>query len=39
MQLKNKAILNVKQVDIPISKKQALQILYLNHHNNEYKVS
>ena len=28
-----------KQVDILISKNQALQILYLKHHNNEYKTS
>ena len=28
-----------KQVDILISKIQALQILYLKHHNNEYTTS
>ena len=28
-----------KQVDILISKNQALQVLYLKHHNNEYKTS
>ena len=29
----------VKQVDTLISKNQALQILYLNHHDNAYKTS
>ena len=28
----------MKQVDILISKKQALQILYLKHHDNVYKT-
>ena len=29
---------NLKQVDILISKNQALQILYLKHHDNVYKT-
>ena len=29
----------VIQVDILISQNQALQILYLKHHNNEFKTS
>ena len=28
-----------EQVNILISKNQALQILYLKHHNNKYKTS
>ena len=28
-----------QQVDILISKNQALQVLHLKHHNNEYKTS
>ena len=34
-----KNIFSVKQVDILISKNQALQILYLQHHDNVYKTS
>ena len=30
--------LDTKQVDILISKNQALQILYLKHHDNVYKT-
>ena len=31
-------VTNLKQVDILISKNQALQILYLKHHDNIYKT-
>ena len=36
--LQNIEIHEVEQVDILISKNQVLQILYLKHHDNEYKL-